>query len=200
MMRVPLPLAVLTAAFWLVLAGALAFTVPVESRYSNRVTTLAHSAYDLPATVRAATTTATAAAIAVSPTVTAYIATARAGTATARAAVSETPTAEPTLCPLPPIVLTVSCCGGVGPECTATIAAYRRAVCEGLGTQAALTATTTPTAPATATPTDTALPTDEPTPTLAPPPTPTATLPATATARPVWRAYAPFAYLRRGRR
>lgn len=42
-------------------------------------------------------------------------------------------------CTLPPIVLTVDCCGTVGPGCDATIEAYRRHVCEGLGTQGLLT-------------------------------------------------------------
>lgn len=159
-------------------------------------------------TIEAATRTATAAYLAITPTITAMVATARAeGTERAagtQTALAITPTAEPTLCPLPPIVLTVSCCGGVGPECTATIQAYRRAVCEGLGTQAAYargTDTPTPTPSGTPTATDTPTTTPEP-PTDAPTPLPTATRTTepTPTARPVWRVYVPELIVRRPRR
>ena len=164
---------------------------------------------DFPATLRAATTTATAAAIAVSPTVTAYIATARAGTAAALTitpAIGATITATATL---PPAFGTVDPCSCLRPtpnvtECASIIATLYAGYGQAFATQTALargTDTATPTPSDTPTATATATVTPEP-PTAAPTPLPTATRTTepTPTARPVWRAYVPMLIVRRGRR
>lgn len=142
---------------------------------------------DFPATVRAATTTATAAFIAMSGTATAYIATALAGTATARA-ITTTPTITftPGVTTTPTITPTLPAEWGVdalcachvpafppgSPECERLKAEYVRDVLRAWASQTALVASPTPT------------PSDTPTPTVTPSQTPTAAPTATRTDEP----------------